>query len=265
MKCRRCARELPEGETLQCPFCGIRQDTYIVPRGKPARFKRAKMKRGTFLSMISVALVVFIVAVLIPVLRGRNLDMLLAKVEDAYQAGNRESLAALLANLKRSYPAEEDKILGAQEKLDTLTGKTDDPALAEELRRQRIEDLIGSARDTVMDITGVSLMAPSPQKTLHLTIRWKNTAAKAVTGVKFSVEGIGANGAAAALHGSSLTRAGLTSSSAVAPGEEREDTFLDVWDEGRVTSVRLVAVTLTYADKSEITLPAEVLDALFNG
>ncbi len=265
MNCRRCGRELPEGDEKACPYCGIRQDTYIVPRTQ-SKYTRPKMKRGTMLSVVSVALVVFIVAVLVPVLRNLNRGILMEKIEQAYADQNKETLAILLANLKRSYPASGEEIDDAQEMLDSLLGKsTPQPdGDADKIRQQQIQHLIDTAQDSILQILSISFMEPSPQGTLHLSIEWKNTAEKAVSELRFSVEGLDASGATVPLHDKEATRAGLTVTGEVAAGKQSTATFLDVWDSGRVERAKLVSIVVEYADGSAVTLPQEVMDALYN-
>lgn len=271
MTCRRCGKSLPEGETTVCQYCGIRQDTYIVPR-TPERYRRPKMQKGAFLSIISVALVVFIVAMLIPFLRDYNKRALITRIDAAYGKQDAETLNILYGQLQSSYPKATDEIALTKNRLDELLGVAPSAAppsgeqsdgWVEEAMRKDLEERIGTTREQVLDIISVDIQTPSALEEQNLVITWKNTSPKNISEIKFSAEGYDSRGSAVLLSGSELSRASLRSANPVSAGSEVVSSFLSVWDGKAVVKVKLLAVSVRYEDDSTKYINEDVLNALY--
>ncbi len=270
MICRRCERQLPEGETTVCPYCGIRQDTYIVPR-TPERYKRPKMKRGAFLSILSVALVLFIVAMLIPFLRDYNKRGLLTKIESAYNRQDKETLNILYGKLQSSYPKASEEISSTKALLDELLGVTPSAAppsgvpldeWVEEAMLRDLQERVELTREQIFELSSIEIASPAALSEQNLEIAWKNLSSKNIVEIKFSAEGYDALGNAVLLSGSELSRASLRYDKTVAPGSEAVSTFLSLWPGRQVVSVKLLAVSIRYEDDSTKYIDEDVLDAL---
>lgn len=271
MKCRRCEKELPEGETVTCPYCGIRQDTYIIPR-QQERYRRPKMKRGAFLSIVSVALVIFIVAMLIPFLRDYNKRGLMSKIEAAYESGNTETLNILYAQLQSSYPKSSEEIDMTKQLLDDLLGVTPSPTppdggpITDEwmntVKQKELDERLQNTKSSLFDISSVAIQKLASIEESNLVISWVNKTAKTVEEIRFSVEGYDESGNAVRLVGSELSRASLRSADPVPPGEAAVSTFLDVWETQGVTSIKLLAVGIRFDDDTTAYIQQDVLELL---
>jgi len=202
MNCKRCGKELPVGQTKICPHCGIYLEAIIKPRGSADTSKKP-MSRATVMSFLSIALVIGMCLVLIPVLRGMNKTKALENIEEMFQEWNgreaefsetdwEKNLAVFskaVATYKDDHPKDEENNYINQRYLYILCGL--DPDYLDEYRpidpdkeqRKYNEDLIKRTKREIIDI-GATLSSPNSAGKRALNIRIRNESTLTISEVR---------------------------------------------------------------------------------
>jgi ribosomal protein L37E len=204
MKCRRCGKELPVGQRTTCPHCGIYLNTIITPRGNAPKTKR-KGNRALIMSFLSVGLVVAVVCIFVPFMRGITKNDMLTNIEDMFDTWNgaetefseddwQKNLAVFsgaVDNFKRAYPKDEENVEKMERYLLILLGhdpdNLDPPEISGE-QREFNNRLIRIAKDEILDILDLSASKDT------LTVRFKNPSGSGIAEIRMEVEGFDASG-----------------------------------------------------------------------
>lgn len=281
MQCRRCGKELPIGSRKTCPFCGITLDTYITPRDHTAKPPRKPGKRATKLSFLSVAFVVAIIFIVIPVLRNINKKDLLNKIEAYYlelEQNETEydetewelrllTLSAMVHRFESSYPTDEENTEKITRYIYALCGLDPDNAEnPEEIDEQQAynERLINKARESIIDVTTIALEGPDRDGNCSLTVKAKNLSGqKEITQVAlaFEVYDVDGNPANDTTRGTSVAYVKLPN---IAPEAEAGRVFLTVWNNPDISYVKLLWMNVIYSDDESLYFPPEVCSVLWN-
>ena len=249
MQCRRCHKDLPEGSGLSCPFCGIRQDTYIIPHGNAGRQKRKKSNKGALLSMVSVGLVVAIVCVLIPMLREHNKNAKFAEIKQICESGDLsrgDVLSAKIATLKKSYPSDTElhdeldrmlnEFLGLDENFDPNAPSV--PPDAD--RESEVQRMIETARESVLDVTEIALSGPTYAGGYSVALKWVNSSVATVSELRITLEAYDAAGNAVQCTKREKSEGYIRMTKIVSPGQESEGAALDVWFAENIQYVQIL-------------------------
>jgi hypothetical protein len=194
MKCRRCGKELPAWQKKTCPFCGIYLNTIITPRDPSPKARRPK-NRALLLSFISVSLILIVVTVIVPLLRGMHKADAIASMEEAFAElhGNKENFtddewemrlvvfSIAVNNFENSFPSDTANIEKFRFYLRTLLGiDPENPEIPIEGNPQEIFDrhLITRAKTEIIDIreltvsdTGLGFIISNPSERILLQVR----------------------------------------------------------------------------------------------
>ena len=277
MECRRCGKELPVGQGKTCPHCGIYLDTIITPRGPAQKTKRSG-NRSMIMSFLSVGLVVAVVAVVIPFMRGVNKGNMLASMEETFEALNgkeseftpeewEQRLAAFSAaveNFETAYPADEDNIIMARRYLSILCGI--DPDTGEPIgpSEQQIynERLILRARDEIIDIPDLTFAKPDASGKSGLAVQIRNSSDTYIRQIVilFKVFGADGNPSNGSPRGDNEWYPSIGS---LLPGEEKSFFFSEPWSDADAAAAKIEWINVMYSDRDPVYFPAEVCKELW--
>jgi ribosomal protein L37E len=281
VQCKRCGRELPVGQRKTCPFCGIHLDTYITPRDPNAKPPRKKSSRSTIMSLLSVAFVVIIVSVVIPILRNVNKRAMLAKLdteytemngrEDEYEEGEWEAklatFSASIHQFKTAYPTDEENARMLERRLNILCGlDPDDPFTITDIDEQKLynDELIRRARAEMIDFTSVTVGAPSFSGDCALMLTVKNCAAdKMIEEIKMALTALDSGGKPIKDGKRGTADGYIRITTLIRPGEEMGFSYLSVWNSTAIDRARVRYFTVYYSDGSHYYFPETVCDALW--
>ena len=277
MECRRCGRELPVGQGKTCPFCGIYLDTIITPRGPAGKSKRTG-NRATLMTFLSVGLVVAVVAIVIPFMRGVNKENMLASMEEAFEELNgRESafspeewevrltsFSAAVENFEKAYPSDEEHIIRVRRYLDILCGIDPDTGEAAGPSEQETynERLILRARDEIIDIPSLAFSKPDASGKSALTVQVRNSSDKFIRQVVvlFKIYDADGNPSNGSPRGDNEWYPSIGS---LLPGEDKSFFFSEPWSDAGAAAAKIEWINVVYSDRDPIFFPAEVCQALW--
>lgn len=290
MNCKRCGKELPPDQEKYCPYCGLHKGAYSTPRVAEPKRKLKKGPRSALLSMISIALIIGIIFVVIPILRNHNKTIMLADIQtqydylkenfnqftDAYTRDTqKEKLAffsAAVAKFEKAYPGD-DEIERVQEYLYEFTGvrpsknsSSESPGVSLSPQTEYENQQIAMAKEYIIDFSGISVRQSNSSVECGLDLTWVNKSSKDITQVIMCFRALDKSGGEMTVPGEDGTPVPfdkvLYSTNATA-GTTVDKVYLSVWQSKEVQSAKLVYIIITYADGSTEYLPERVCSELW--
>ncbi len=282
MLCRMCDREIPD-ESALCFHCGAAQETYIVRR-PPLSNKRKPTARGTLITGITLVLVVVVILIAGPIIRGAQklpryeeikTDIVALDIKDELAV---TALKNKIDNYNRDDP-ETSELLEIKRLMQEKMGwQTDEPPAEASPSPEAEPDADAQAkaeaarqilRDTVFDeVLSVRSLTWERAATgqFDVTVFWRNKSDKTIRDIYFAVEAVDADGQIVLpLGNTDKELALLHPTGPFAPtgaGEPTENLWYDVWPE-TATDIRLTRVDIYYEDNTHLTLDNELIELLW--
>ncbi len=272
MICRRCGVDIADGPDF-CPHCGVSLKTHITLRNyNYSKAGAKKMPLSQRMSLIAMAVCIVGIAIMIGLSKGEQEKKDFQAILDAFETKNETVLMLTVGQFKKNHP-NSPLLVDAERYLDTLRGVEETPIDAEpvdpveQTRLSEIQRLTPIARDSILEISTVSLSDPNFESARNVTILWRNKSKRTVEEIQFKIVAYDANGKEVPCTKRNTASATLRDKGNFTPnssGDPHKSIWLKVWYTDRLHHITLQQVKIVYADNSIEILPPEIVQLVLD-